>query len=331
MGDAYQTTLNILRLVRRLEHAPAAGLPLNAVAEKLGVHRRTVIRYIDALAESADSPPLVREQRGASVWVRRAQSIPAVSATIFQYAAAYAAVLSLQSNGGSVLGDGAVDVLDRVEDGISNGLRRLVPRVGTAFHYVAFAPKSYRDQEDTLDAVLRALLRCSGLRFSYTNLAEKTSKLYVAPYTLAMCRDGLYLLCRWFHDPESELRLFALDRVSDAKVELGTSFEIEADFDPSAYFADHLGVWRSSLAPERVLVAFRPDVMRGLDERRWPGFVSLSEGSDKRLVLELEIPITPEVVSWILTWGRAAEVLGPASLRARVAEELTEASRCYET
>jgi hypothetical protein len=46
-------------------------------------------------------------------------------------------------------------------------------------------------------------------------------------------------------------------------------------------------------------------------------------------VLELEIPVTPEVLTWVLTWGAEAEVLEPAGFREGVAAVLRGAAGRY--
>ena len=45
----YRTTTNMLMMVRRLEQTHAGALLVNQIADELGVHRRTVVRWLKAL------------------------------------------------------------------------------------------------------------------------------------------------------------------------------------------------------------------------------------------------------------------------------------------
>ena len=47
------------------------------------------------------------------------------------------------------------------------------------------------------------------------------------------------------------------------------------------------------------------------------------------LVVSLELAITPETDAWVRGWGAAVEMVEPASLRARIAEQALQAWMLY--
>lgn len=332
MAD-YDTTTRILNLVRRLEDTYSGALPVNQLAEELGVHRRTIIRWVGALetawVDDRGEPIVRREHREGVAFAALTGAHTVLTANIFQYAAAFAATRHLEAGGGSILSEGASDVLDRVEEGMAGNLRRDVPRVMQSFHYVPFAPKDHRATEDTLDAVVRALIRRYPLRLAYTNASNQTSRQRLEPWTLVMYRDGFYLLAK--SPGDDRLRLYAVERMSEVEVDTSGSFEVPADYDPRREFHPNLGVWRSGKSPVRVCIAFEASTEASLRGRRWPGFQSLDWADDGRLHLEIEVPLTPEITSWVLTWGAMAEVLEPPELRDIVAEQLRAAAARYST
>jgi predicted DNA-binding transcriptional regulator YafY len=55
------------------------------------------------------------------------------------------------------------------------------------------------------------------------------------------------------------------------------------------------------------------------------------EGADGSLTITMEVPINYEVVSWILGFGSAAEVLQPISLRRRILAELEASAQRYRS
>jgi predicted DNA-binding transcriptional regulator YafY len=318
--------------VRRLEDTYAGALPVNQLADELGVHRRTVVRWVKALEtawlDDQGDPVVRREHRDGVAYAALTGARRVLTANIFQYAAVFAATQHLEAGGGSVLSEGASDVLDRVEEGLTAGLRGDLPRVLQSFHYVPFAPKDHRANEDTLDALIRALIRRYPLRVAYTNAANQTSTQCLEPWTLVMYRDGFYVLAK--SPGDDRLRLYAVERMSEVEIDVDGSFEVPKDYDPRQEFRPNLGVWRSGTSAVRVRIAFDSTAEPALNARRWPGFHRLGPGEDGRLELELDVPLTPEITSWVLSWGPVAEVVEPPELRTRVAEQLSAAARRYD-
>lgn len=327
-----QTNHNLFTLLRRLERTHARALPVNRIAEELGVHRRTVIRWLQTLEsewlDGDDNPVVRREHRSGEAWAVLSAPTSALSANIFQYAATAAATKHLEAGGGSLLSESAADVLDRVEAGMPSTVRDYIPRVTQSFHYVPFAPKDHRASEETLDALVRALIRRHPIDVDYTNTSGVQSNKHLRPYTLVMYRDGFYLLAQV--DGVERLRLYAVERMGEVHIRRDQTFAIPEDYDPSEEFGRNLGVWRTDAPEVRVRIAFGPSAEAVLSSRRWPGFSSLTPHVDGRLILELEVPITPEIKSWVLGWGSVAEVLEPAELRSLVASETAAAARLYD-
>lgn len=329
MSD-YTTAAHMLQLVRRLEGTHSGSLPVNQLAEEFDVHRRTVLRWLAALedhwTDDDGAPQVMTELRDGRTWAVLTGAHTAVTANIFQYAAAFAATRHLEAGGTTVLSDGAQDVLDRVEEGLPGPLREVVPRVLQSFHYLPFPPKDHSASEATLDSLVRALLKRRKVRLAYTNASNERTQRTIEPWSMVMYRDGLYVLGRV--PGEDARRLFAVERMNEVRLTEDT-FEVPEDFDPSSEFAPNLGLWRSGREPVRVVIAFAPSTEASVRGRRWPGFQGLTTDDDGRLRLELEVPLTPEITSWVLTWGSTAEVLHPPELRRIVANELRTAAERY--
>ncbi len=320
----------MLALIQRLEETPSGQLPVNELAEHLGVHRKTVLRYIAEMErrhlDDQGRPVVRREHRSGVAWAVLVGARSPLSATIFQYAATFAASRHLESARGTVLADGAEEVLDRVEASMPASVRGLVPRVLQAFHYVPFAPKDHSGSEDTLDTLVRAVLKRCRVEVDYVSAAGRASSQVLEPWSVFMYRDGFYMLAR---RPGDSLRLYAVERIVDIRLQRGSTFTVPDDFRPSALSRHHLGLWQSDAAPERVVIAFAPHVARVVRARAWRGFIAYRERTDGHLELELELVVTPEIVSWLMSWGDSAVVVAPESLRERVRASLTAALEKY--
>ena len=327
----YSVTLQVLRMLRMLERSGRRAMSLRAIARELEVHPRTVKRWVDALHDALDNdegePIVRRELRGGHAWIAMPRSGDGLSATVFQYASARAAVTHLAGPHGSLLSDAAQDLVDRAEEALPDRLRHLVDRVPSAFCTVPFAPKDYRAHEDTLDTVISAVLRQRRLRLVYENAAGRRSRQQVEPYTLVMYRESLYLLARPLGG--ERLLTFAIDRVHSAEERRDRTFELPAGFSPGDAFARTLGLWRTDAPADRVRLRFAPDAVLAITERRWTGFAGLERHDDGSATLALDLPTTPELRTWLLGWGPSVEVLEPRSLRASIQEDLARAAALY--
>ena len=329
----YRDGVAMVRLLQILEDTQRRALPLDVLAERLEVHRRTIRRYVDALAKSlstVDGDPIVKiEGRGASATAVLAARREPTSARLFQYAAVFAATRSLVAGEGSLLGDSAQQLVGTLEKGFETRLLPLVRRAQDGFLYVPFGPKDYRAGEDALDAVVQGCVYRRPLQLRYRTRTGWEYGCRFEPWTIVLYRDGLFVHGRQDAGEAGGLRLLAIDRIEEASLLRGESFDVPEDYDPEACFADQLGLWQDGGEPERVRIAFTRRAARNVRERRWPGQVGWSDREDGRSVLELRIPVTPEVRTWVLTWGAEAEVLGPPGLRDDVREVLEQAAGRY--
>ncbi len=331
----YEVTLNILAMLRLLDRSGRKALRVRDLAERLSVHPRTVKRWVDALQATVEDPegePLVRrELRQGEAWITLSRRQDDLVGTVFQYAAAHAAWQALARREGSLLSDAAADLVERAGESLPPSTAALVARVPQAFHYAPFAPKDYRGQEDVLDLAIQAVLRRVALKVRYRSAQGREATWTLEPWSLVLHRESFYLLARAPWLKEGALWTFAVDRISDAELRRDRTFQVPDDFEPGAHLSGGLGLWDVGREPEDVRIAFVQDITPGVRERVWPGFQGWSTHSDGRPVLSLSLPVTPELVTWVLAYGPAAEVLGPEELRKRVIEELRGALAHYAT
>ncbi len=331
---SYRDGLNMLRVLQLLERTHRGAMLLDELAAELEVHRRTARRYVQAMQDEATTalgdPLVTLEGRGVKATVVLAPQPEPTSARLYQYAAVFAATRTVTAGPGSVLGDSAEAMVSTLERGFEPKLLPIVRRVQESFVYVPFGPKDYRASEDTLDTIIQACVYRRPLMLRYRTASGWTYRCHFEPWTVVLYRDALFV-----HGPQrgtgpaGGLRLLAVDRIQEAELIRGEQFEVPRDYDPDDHFAGQLGLWQDDAEPERVRIAFTAAVAPSAKERRWPGQLGWSDAQDGRSILELTIPITPEVLTWVLTWGDQAEVLEPDSLRERVVATLGSALSQY--
>lgn len=283
---------------------------MNDLAESMGVHRRTVLRWaglLDAL-HVRDSPTerVLRETGDdGRTWLCLEHPMePDPGATPYQAAAALLAVQGLAGAGGSLLSDCAADVLSG--DDTDKRLRR-------GFHVQAHEPRGYRVHDGTLDLVLRAVVQRRRLTFQRRGLPEDSELRTYEPWTLVAYKGALYLY--GLDIGRGEMRTWAVERM-DGVVLTEARFEVPEDYDPAKVFGDSFGIWTEQPAADDIVAVFSERVWSAVAARVIPGEVSLDATSR---TMTWRTPITPEVVTWFVGWAGEAEVLAPSHLRERVA------------
>jgi predicted DNA-binding transcriptional regulator YafY len=130
--------------------------------------------------------------------------------------------------------------------------------------------------------------------------------------------------------------MFVLDRVKLLHA-TNDRFIPPDDFDLDEYMRDAFGVIRSDV--EQVVIRFDPSLERYLKENIWhptqtfkkekTGLSRRSPNEGGSLLMTMEVGGLREVMSWVMGFGREAEVLEPAHLRQAVAQELTATTEKY--
>jgi predicted DNA-binding transcriptional regulator YafY len=158
--------------------------------------------------------------------------------------------------------------------------------------------------------------------YSMSSKREATRK--VDPYKIWFFNGTLYLI-GWCH-VHDDIRMFVLDRIKLLHV-TDQRFIPPDDFDLESYLGDSFGAIRTD--PERVVIRFDSSLKGFLQENIWHPSQEFSSDKDGRILLTMEVGGLSEVMSWVLGFGRQAEVLEPDHLRKAVSDEITAVARRY--
>jgi len=162
------------------------------------------------------------------------------------------------------------------------------------------------------NALSAAVLRQREVSFSYRKPGDtRKSVRRVRPYHLANRENLWYLI--GFDLERQALRTFALPRIAEVAA-TKTSFTRPADFSPEKFFAGALGVLGGT-GDYHVVIRFAAAVADRVREREWHESQEMRDLPEGGLELQLRLGALEEVEQWVLGWGAAAQVIGPAELR----------------
>ena len=104
-------------------------------------------------------------------------------------------------------------------------------------------------------------------------------------------------------------------------------FEIQKGFDFDAYIGESFGVIAEKAV--RVCIRFDRRWAEYVQERTWHESQKFKKCRGGGIELTMEVGSTPDLRTWILSFGSGAEVLEPKALRDEVAAEFGDALARY--
>jgi predicted DNA-binding transcriptional regulator YafY len=159
--------------------------------------------------------------------------------------------------------------------------------------------------------------KCSVEIEHYSVQHNQLTRRVLAPYHLHL-REGTWYVIGYCH-LRKEVRLFALDRVSEVKA-LNEQFEIQPGFNIEEYLKNCWGIERGESV--RVKVRFDAFQAKWIRERVWHPSQELIEREDGGLNFLAEVTGLREIKQWVLGFGEHAEVLEPVELRDEIRAEI---------
>ena len=304
------------RILRAIE-ASKQGVTVAELAAEEGCHSRTVWR--DLAAIQAAGFPLYSEKDGFQSrysFVEGYKFHLPVPFTVTELMSLYFYRDILQVFKDTVFFESLDELFRKVKATLPPESLSYLRRIEQTFH-IGFKPfKDYSQFKEIIKQINEAVVQCRVVEMRYYSLSSKRETTRkVDPYKVWFFNGTLYLI-GWCH-VHDDIRMFVLDRIRLLHVS-DQGFIPPDDFDLEEYMRDAFGVIRTDA--EKVTIKFDPSLERYLKENIWhPSQVF--KHKDGSLIMSMEVGGLREVVSWVMGFGRQAEVLEPSHLRLAVAEE----------
>jgi predicted DNA-binding transcriptional regulator YafY len=185
---------------------------------------------------------------------------------------------------------------------------------------------SRKNSMDNFSEIGAALLKRNRLVIKYyAKSKDENTEREISPQRLIYYRENWYLDA--YCHMRNGLRSFAVDGIQSA-VLTNTKAQDISDKECQEHFAESYGIF-SGKATQRAKLRFTPEHARWVSGENWHGQQVGSFDKEGYFILEFDYNQDPELVMDILKHGSGVEVIGPASLKKRVAEELKKALSVY--
>ncbi|HZT43639.1 MAG TPA: WYL domain-containing protein [Chthonomonadaceae bacterium] len=177
----------------------------------------------------------------------------------------------------------------------------------------------------TLEMIRRAMRSNRKIRIRYMPPAnDREQTLTIAPYDVRQQNGSWYLLA---NSPDhGMIRTFKINRVRAVEI-LNDRFRFPRRFSADDCFAKAWEATGKSDDEVTVRVRFKPSVADVVTENCQRQFDKMEKQPDGSLICTTTVNNASEIAWWVLSYGSAAEVLGPPELRsdfARTAREMAD-------
>lgn len=210
------------------------------------------------------------------------------------------------------------------------------PKAGSSEHFAVFRPGTidYSPHQQIIQTIIYAMDHKQVCKMVYHSPGKKTpTTFYIKPLKLFSYKDALYLHARKAITPGKKYKepkydpLLAVHRIR--KIEsAGWSFDFPDDYDFEKVFNEHFGIIKAE--PFQVEIVFTDFAAGYVVERVWDPNQKIEELEDGSIKLTLTTSSTPEIISWVLSFNKEAELVEPDWLRNRIKELIQNMMANYE-
>jgi predicted DNA-binding transcriptional regulator YafY len=312
--------------VIRLIESRKRGITGAELASELEVPLRTVYRDLDAIQEAGF--PIYTDREGKNSFWKILDTFKndlPVPMTLTELMALHMSRDLLTVLKGTIFHESIESLFNKVKTALSPETVRYLENISGGLTISIGPAKNFSGSKEVINKVSEATAKRRRVEILYRAVSTgRDTTRKVDPYQVWVMNGGFYLigLCHL----RNSIRTFAIDRIKSFKV-LDESFHFPKNFNLEEYLQTAFHVMRGD--PERIKVRFSPRAAHVVRERIWHPTQEIRDLQDGWLEVSLEVPINYEIISWILGFGSAAEVVRPVTLRDRICEELQRASARY--
>lgn len=321
-GSKWDRAARYLKIAQVLRAHGESGISAVALADQVGVSKRTIYRDLEAMDIDAGLP--IWNDHG-KFGLDADAFLPPLALTLHEAMAFYLAARLLTK---------ATDELDTEIIGAFVKLAQVLPTVLAEQLHATADAFADTPRDDAFTRVLRGLTQALAERriveMDYEagvyDASRPIRRVRLHPYAIEPSAQTRALYVIGFDEERQDRRTFKVERIQSVSLTPDT-FPAHGE----TVAREMRDAWDviSDDTPVEIVIRFDPSVSQRVHETRWhPSQVEELE-DDGTLLWQARVSGVLEIRAWILGWGPAAQVLAPPELRAWVAEQHAAAAARY--
>lgn len=301
------------------------GVYVEDLVAQLGVSQKTVRRDLHRLRDVGFPLAKTNERHGRARWSLDGETITATGLSFDEAFALVLATRTLGSLAGTEIGTAADSAVAKLRSGLSESVIDYCDRLARLITNIPFRDVDYGNKAEIFETILLSHEESVNVFIGYrSRRATEPFSYPISPYAIRHYQNSIYVI--GFSEQHDAVRCFKLDRISEAE-QTSVPFTIPPDFDVDQHLSPAFGIQTGT--PVQVILKIAPTAARPMAESKWHPTQTNDFQPDGSLRLAVQVAITPELKSWILSIGPEAKVLSPRSLADAVAEQAREIANQY--
>lgn len=179
-----------------------------------------------------------------------------------------------------------------------------------------------------LNMILNAIKNHEVIKINYQKFSSDESKeLLIHPYLLREYRNRWYVIA--MTDRKKLVSTYGLDRISNIELCPKEKFVFSHEFDASHYFKHAYGITTFEGKAHKIRLQFEVHFGKYILTQPIHETQKIIKQNKDELIIEIEVGITPELITDILSFGPQVKVLSPTILIDRIKKELSDTLTKY--
>lgn len=315
-------TKRMFSIIQALNQYPAASA--RELAERHNMSERSVYRYLHELKALG----FRIQQAGNPQELLLKHTLTPLTFSAAEALSLVAACQSLLSQKGLPYREPLHTALHKVEGALASvedkrAFYRLQPR----FTHLTDSLRDHTPWQEIIETISDCIRKNRTITAIYDSFTtSRITERDLDPYDLFF-RDGNLYLAAYCHNRRNVCS-FRIDRIKRAKAVNG-SFVRDPGFSLNEYLGASWGVWRGNTEITIKFIAY-PPASRLFRESAYHNTQHIEELDDGKILCTVTTYDTPEIKSWLLSWGSQVYVIEPDKLVKEIADELRESLHYYK-
>lgn len=181
-----------------------------------------------------------------------------------------------------------------------------------------------------LHGILHAIQNKKIISFNYNRFYEtEPEKCVVNSYALKEFKYRWYLLAKYKNEEYPEIKIFALDRISD--LEISSSSFVRKDFNVESFFKNSFGIFSTfGEKPSEIVLSFTAFQGKYIKSLPLHHSQEILEDNEDELKVKLTLVPTFDFIQEILSLGHSVEVISPENFRNEIISEIDSVKQMYK-
>lgn len=227
---------------------------------------------------------------------------------------------------GTKIEDNLASVIDKLED-MAPG--EVYLDLDTADGFVwdqDYGAYDYSQLDDLINQVINAIVKKRWVRISYQSTDENTAKTYpIFPYRLFSYHGSIYLAA---YTPQHQNTIsLVLQRIKFLTI-AENIIDTAPPFNLEKFRDSRFGVFSGPV--EKISLRIDPRYTLYFRNRSWHPSQEVKMQNDGSMILTMEVPLSPELFTWIIGWHEGIKVISPDRLADGILIKLKMVIKMYE-